>query len=160
MAHELKKLLPRHFRIMELLLDGLSFKDTAETVGMSPAAIQMIARSPLFQEELARRRRDTQQSLDQTRSQAQIDAQAVLNDNARRAAETHAELLDDDDPSIRQRSAESILDRVFGKGESKPSAVVQVNAETFQLLKIALDEEDKIIDLEPSTEKAEREEWE
>jgi transcriptional regulator len=148
MTHELKKLLPRHYKIMELFLDGLSYKEVADTLGMTPQAIQLISKSPLFQNELARRRESHETSLSKTRTEAQSEAQAILNQNARKAAETEADLLDEDDPSIRRKSAEAILDRVLGKGDQQQSSVVHINTESLQLLQLALKEENQLSDEE------------
>ena len=56
MAYQLKKLNPRHLAIMDKVLEGKKQKDIASEMGMSPYGISTIVRSPIFQNELSRRR--------------------------------------------------------------------------------------------------------
>ncbi len=64
MPFHLKKLLPRHYRILELCLDGKNRKDIAREVGLTPRAITNITNSPIFQFEYARRRKERQKQND------------------------------------------------------------------------------------------------
>jgi DNA-binding NarL/FixJ family response regulator len=51
MSHQLKKLLPRHKKILELCLQGKTFVEIAKEVMMSPRAISYIYKSPVFMNE-------------------------------------------------------------------------------------------------------------
>ena len=64
MPYQLKKLLPRHYRILELCLDGKNYKDIAKEIGLTQRAISNITNSPIFQNELARRRKERDIKLD------------------------------------------------------------------------------------------------
>ena len=149
-AHGIRRLLPRHFRILEMVLAGHDNTTIAETLGISTRSITMIKQSPLFQSELVRRREDktdtTMLSLD--REAVMGKARSILEDASELAAETLEELLDADDNSVRLRAADSILDRVFGKkGEAKAAGVVvNISAEHVQLLNLALKESNHALD--------------
>jgi hypothetical protein len=51
MSHQLKKLLPRHKKIMDLCFQGKTFVEIAKEVMMSPRAISYIYKSPIFMKE-------------------------------------------------------------------------------------------------------------
>ncbi len=53
MSYQLKRLLPRHRRIMDLVLLGMDRKDIAHEVRMTPRAISNVTGSAIFQDELA-----------------------------------------------------------------------------------------------------------
>ncbi len=65
MPFHLKKLLPRHYRILELCLDGKNRKDIAEEVGLTPRAVTNVTNSPVFQNEFARRRKERNKKHDE-----------------------------------------------------------------------------------------------
>ena len=73
MPYHLKKLLPRHYKVMELCLKGKNRKDVAKEVGLTPRAISNITGSPIFQDELARRRKE------RARQQDQAAAKEIIN---------------------------------------------------------------------------------
>ena len=56
MSYQLKKLQPRHWRVLDLYFEGKSGKETAETVGLTPRAVSYIVNSEVFQEAVAYRR--------------------------------------------------------------------------------------------------------
>ena len=65
MAYTLKRLQPRHQRVMELLLDGERQLDVARKVGMTTRAVRNAMYAPLFQAEYERRRQQRDQMLDE-----------------------------------------------------------------------------------------------
>jgi len=139
----IRRLLPRHFDILELVLAGHDNLTISKSMGVSKDMLNMLQRSPLFQAELSKRRResgiDTLNHLD--RSAASAKAQSILDQASERAAATLDGLLEADDDSVRLRAASSILDRVFGKSsEQGAKIVVNVTAEHIQLLHQALQE--------------------
>jgi hypothetical protein len=153
--HQIKRLLPRHHRIVELCLQGLSQKAIADELKMSTVGIQLIVNAPMFQDQLARRRKQRNRAEDDGAARASEKAQDVLIGAAVRAAEKHETLLESEDERVAQGSANSILDRVglgrVDRGVSTPTIVLE--AEKVELLQIALQESgggeiEEIIDVE------------
>ena len=142
MPHELKHLLPRHYQILELCLQGFRSKDIAEAVGLTPQAISLITNSPMFQDALARRRADQQGNLDEETAQTEHEALDLLRKHSKDAAQVQVDLLEAPDGRLALASANSILDRVLGKApaEAASAAPVMVLAENIQILQIALKE--------------------
>ena len=140
--HELQRLLPRHFQILELCLQGYSTKDIAQAVSLTPQAISLITNSPLFQDALARRRSERQAIGDEEAVQAEVEALDLLRKHSKDAAQVQVDLLEAPDGRVALVSANSILDRVLGKAppEAQSSAPVMVLAENIQILQVALKE--------------------
>lgn len=135
------RLLPRHFKIIELILAGHDDGTIAQMLDMARYSISQIRRSPLVQAELTRRRRESDEPVIAALDRNAIlgKAKVVLEDAAEKAAQTQVHLLEAEDESIKLRASNSILDRVFGKAEeSRP--VIHISAEQVQLLNIALQE--------------------
>ena len=122
---EIQRLLPRHYRILDLVLSGqYTVKAIAQQMDMSPQAVSLIINSPVFQHQLARRRREIEKQRDESLSIALAEAQEELKRAAPQAARVHAELLEDEDPRVRQSSANAILDRVgLGKQQIQQGQV-------------------------------------
>lgn len=142
--HGIQRLLPRHFRILEMVLAGHDNTTISKTLGISTRSITMLKQSPLFQTELVRRRENSKEETMLTLDREAImgKARSILENASLEAAETVEGLMYSDDDSIKFRAAESILDRVFGKkGEASNSGVVvNISAEHVQLLNLALKE--------------------
>lgn len=140
--HQLQRLMPRHFKILELTLAGHDLGTIAEATGLAKNSISAIQRSPVFQLELTRQREKSQEvtigALD--RSAAMGKAQSILEQNADKAAKTLVDFLDSPDPNMRFRGADKILDRVFSAKDAGSKVVVNVTAEQANLLHIAIQE--------------------
>lgn len=144
MAHEIQRLLPRHYAILELALAGLDVREIAESLSMTPTAIGQIISAPIAQSELARRRKDIQTINNQEHSSTVSRARAVLEEASLDAASTLKSLLLSQDDSVKRQSANDILNRTFGK-DSAPIQVTVLNAEKLQLLMVALREDDELV---------------
>ena len=144
--HEIKRLLPRHFKMLELKLAGLGNKEIAEALGVTPQNVYAVSRSPIFNAEYQRQlEAQNTDSLRQVVTDTEEKVKQILLDNAESAATTQATLLDSPDESVRLRASNSILDRVIGKPQDKsgqPGMGVSINIETEQanLLVTALKE--------------------
>lgn len=137
--HEIQRLLPRHFRIMELYLEGWSNNDIAHKMEMTPQAISQITNSPIFQNEVSRKRELREKAHNDGLSSSVRKAREIIEGSAAEAAQTQCDLLTDPDPSVRQKSAVSILDRVFGKDKDQGSGtVINIQQADFQVLQQAL----------------------
>lgn len=145
MSNEIQRIMPHHFRIMELDLAGLGRKEIAAQVGMSEAGVGNILKSPIYQDEVARRRKDqfreeTDAAVQEVR-QGTRTAMQKLEDAADKAADTQIGLLDSDDESIQHRTAKDILDRVYGSGDQGGTTNITIDAENVQLIQQALSED-------------------
>lgn len=141
-VYNITRLLPRHHEVIDLLLAGHGPAMVAQTLGISVASIHMMRRTPLFDIELERRRRESKQDqigqLDRTAALAK--AESILQNASERAAATLEGILDSDDDAVRLRAASAILDRVFTKESGGSRVVVNVTNEQITLLQIALQE--------------------
>lgn len=156
--YHIQRLLPRHYRILELRLAGLSNKAIAATVGCTPQSVSIVIRSPMFQAEYNRKLSTQTEGA----VAAEVDAfasraRSTLQQNAERAAQTQVELLDSEDDSVKLRSSSSILDRVLGKVEGSqasdgPSIKVEIQTKDAQLLILALNESKEISNAQRHTE--------
>lgn len=135
---------------MELALAGMNGPDIAKTVGLTSYSVNMIMRSPIFQAELAFRRKEREEddvlSMDATGIRAK--ATSILEQASIKAANKLESLLNSPDDSVALRAGTSILDRVFGKGDKQSNGtVINITAENVQLLNQALSESRNIKDL-------------
>jgi hypothetical protein len=110
------KLMPRHYKILDLILDGqLNFKQIAEKVGVSPVTVTNIRNSPTFQHELSMRRKFREEQKDTLAVREDVShlqkAQGVLEECMEGAANTLKELLCKGDDPIKLRAAQDVLDR-------------------------------------------------
>jgi len=151
-----KRLLPRHYKILELFLTGLSIKDVARKVNMTPMGISYIYNSPVFQDALKRRQKGLNEKVDDGHVASIMHARSVLDEASLDASKLHASVVRDDDLPIRERqvSATAILDRVgLGRSErtEKPT-VVMISTDQMNVLQVALSESDLIKDTVQETE--------
>ena len=141
--HKVQRLLPRHFKILDMILAGHTNEVVATTLDLNKDTIRYLIRSPLFQAELSRRRKEdsTEEILGMDRDAIIGKARSILEQSVEAAAEKHVELLGTEDPALQMRAASQILDRVFGKAEEKSvRPVVSLTAENVQLLVLAMKE--------------------
>ena len=111
MAYQLKRLQARHYKIMDLLLLGKRQCDIAEEMGLSKYGVSIIARSPVFQDQLARRRVEHNARLDDREAARRLSAREFLDNAARDAAKKQISLLLSSNERVAQVSAMDILDR-------------------------------------------------
>lgn len=138
---ELRRILPRHFQILELYLQGYRPIDIAQVVQMSPSAISIITNSPLFQDEVARRRESREKLNDQMavveKADTELKAQQVLEKASVRAAQVHVDLLTNPNAKIAQASANAILDRVVDKKVDRGTTII-IDKAAIELLQLVL----------------------
>jgi len=134
---ELKRLMPRHFEIMKLCLQGMTARDIATTMGMSVMGISLITNSPLFQDEIARRREN------QDKNRAEIinqDALSILESASVDAARKQVELLTSKSEKIALASSNSILDRVLDDKSAQSGNVVMLSEGALKVLQLTINE--------------------
>jgi hypothetical protein len=139
--HELQRLLPRHYQILDLWLGGHGPKEIAQAVEMTPQAITLITKSPLFQAEAARRRSNVEAKTDDRLASVPSLAKEVLEQASLEAAMVHVENMGNADPRLRYQSAEAILTRTIGeKKDSQSQPAIQITVENLNLIQQALSE--------------------
>ena len=140
----LQELKQRHYRIVELYLEGITRKEIAHTIGMSPEGVGLIISSSLFQDEVGRRREIRNETMDDRHNSSTLEVKGILEENAIKAANVQVALLASDDETIKLRASGSILDRVLGKPQnnavSEGMHSLTISADQVQILQIALSE--------------------
>jgi hypothetical protein len=143
-GYEIQKLAGRHHEILQLALAGNSRKDIAGVLGMTPEAITLITKAPIFQEAFAREKKRRDAGEAEASAEVSQRARGVLEKASVEAAETQAGLLSEEyDPKTRLAASQSILDRVLGKaagGGDGSGGTVQITAQSVQLLQLAMSE--------------------
>lgn len=140
---ELQKLSHVHLRMVELALSGtLNKKEIAAALDIHPQTVVMVMKSPLFQEQLAKRRQTQQRTTDSTVALSTHRAEQIIADAQNDAAETVRELLTSVDERTKLAAAKDILDR-SGIGQQRDGAMpnIQLSADKMQILIVALQEE-------------------
>ena len=135
--NELKRLLPRHYKILSLCLEGFRRTDIAEALGMSPVGVGLIINSPLFQDELARQRVGKNQDSRDIAATQDLDAMNILQKAASAAAQKHVDLLQSTNERTSQLSANSILDRVLSR---EGSVATKLDANVINILQVTIKE--------------------
>ena len=142
--YSLQTLKQKHFRILELYLEGLGRKEIAAFVGMTPEGIGLILSAPIFQDEAARRREEKLARGDDNDHEAISRVREVLEANAEKAVRKQIDLLDSIDDALVLRASNNILDRVLGKPVSPVvhagTAGLVVDIEHMEVLQVALTE--------------------
>ena len=62
--HQLQRLLPKHYKILDLVLAGWKQRRIADELGLSYVGVSNIVTSVVFQAELARRREEQNRRID------------------------------------------------------------------------------------------------
>ena len=123
MSYEIKKLLPRHYKIMDLLLLGKKQKEIARILDLSEQAVSSIVNSPVFKLEIPNREFEVKNtSIDGEDTPAELLRRATI-DSARRLCM----LLDSEDERVVLHTAKDILDR---GGYPKVTKTTNVNDST------------------------------
>jgi len=142
MAGAMQQLLPRHYKIIDLFLDGSwNNMEIAEKVGVTPVTVKNVLAMPATQDIIAKRRKTKTEIKDTVSARIELDhveaARKKLNDAATQAAETLIESLFSEDDKLRNKGANDILDRIgiarVAKNENtNKSAVLVLDADTAE----------------------------
>lgn len=139
--HEIAKLLPRHHRIIELLLDGHNHKTIAGIVGVTPQTISLLSKAPVVQQRLAERRQARERAADVDAGTAITRAKTILENGAETAANRVVDLVTNGvDHRVQLSAANNVLEQVFGSDKQRGSGNIVVNTEQLQVLQVALRE--------------------
>jgi len=142
MSGAMQQLLPRHYKIIDLFLDGSwNNMEIAEKVGVTPVTVKNVLAMPATQDIIAKRRKTKTEIKDTVSARLELDqvdiARKKLNDAATQAAETLIESLFSEDDKLRNKGANDILDRIgiarVAKNENtNKSAVLVLDADTAE----------------------------
>ena len=141
--HEIQRIRAVHHKIIDLALAGLTNVQIAEEMDRTPVSIGLILNAPIVQDELARRRKTQNQKHDEATANTIQEVRKILEANGAKAAMVHAGIIENEglDPRVRQASANSILDRIYGdKTTGGSQTVVQISIEQLENLQVALAE--------------------
>ena len=145
--HQLQRLLPRHFKMIELHLAGLTNRAIAETLDCTAQSVGIVLNSPIVRKEVQQKMTDKSHgSIAETVEAHDSKVVQILEKSSERAAYTLQELMEhSDDDSIKLRASTSILDRVIGKPDSKNAGEgvqlkIEIDAKHATLLMLALNE--------------------
>jgi len=111
MGYQLQRLLPKHYKILDLVLAGWIQRKIADELGLSYVGVSNIVTSRVFQAELARRREEQNQRIDRTESVRQMSVREILEGATVEAAEKQVGLLRSPNVRVQQMAAMDILDR-------------------------------------------------
>lgn len=140
MPGNLKRLLPRHYMILELYLNGMATKAIADAVKVSTAMVNLTVNSPIFQDSLARRRREREHKADKVAVDHISAAHKAIEEAANDAVTVHTKLMNSGDERVALMSAKNILDKAFEGKSHGGGAKVVIEAGTVNLLNVALEE--------------------
>lgn len=145
----IQRLQGHHLRMVELRLSGLKNVEIAKVMKMSPENVSLVLSSPLFQDELAKRREQRNRIKDEIAGVQENDANRILADAESTAAQTMSDLLQSQDEKMKFSAAKDILDRRgLGKGTQVP--VTHITIDRLNLLVQAQNEAEQL-SVQPST---------
>ena len=143
MGYEIQRMMPRHFKVLELTLDGYDRETIALRCGISPQMVTLVQNSPVFQGEISRRRDARLKGDDEIRSVHKQSALKILDEASEQAALTQVGLMESQDDNVRFRAAESILRRSLGSEEGPKGPTIVINAGSLRDFQLALQESRK-----------------
>ncbi len=141
----IQRLLPRHHGILRLVLAGtFSRGQIAEMIGYTPENVSLVIDSPLFQMELARRRKDLERTETVAIRDGLTQARDLLNQTSLAAVEKLEEALTGPDMKLGVDAADKILKHAFPKSQDLRGAqvtqVVALSDEKLSRLREVLSE--------------------
>lgn len=137
MANIIQQLNPRHYKILEFVLTGLTNKQIAERLDVSPQMISIVINSPSFQHEVALRREKLDAMKNQRIVESDMEVVDAIKEGTRAAVKTLISSINSTDENIAIRASVEILDRggfpKVSKIESKNLTVV-MDADMLKVL--------------------------
>lgn len=109
----IEKLNGRHYKILDLRIEGLGIQQIADHLGMHRNQVSIIVNSPTFEHEFALRRARKEETMDSESTAAVDEVQRALQEGALLAAEKLVKTIKSPGASDRDagHAAEAILDR-------------------------------------------------
>jgi len=143
---QIQRILPRHYRVIELAAANHDAKVIAEVLEMPVSSVKMLLKDPLVQSEVARKKAadDTVEIMGMDRNAAMGKARSILEQASVKAAEKMEGLMEDQDAAIQFRSAQAILKMALGEKNDGGTQVYNITAENVSLLNLALKESENV----------------
>ena len=142
-SQSVTKLTPRHYKILDYCIAGLTAKQIAKELSMTPAHVSIIVNSPSFQHQFALRRSALEDVQLEHEASHIDDVKNTLQEGAIAAAQKLVGSISSKNEGIALKSATEILDRtgypkeLKSSGESSGTTVIINNAD-FKILKTSL----------------------
>jgi hypothetical protein len=138
----LKRIAPRHLKILELAGQGMSNKDIAHQLGVGGQTVSLVLKNPLAQQTLSARFGARVEAVQEEVARGESKAGETLRKGAELAAERLVGLVESCDERVARQSAVDVLDRVLSKpGQGGgPQAPMVINAEQVLILETVLRE--------------------
>jgi len=127
----IEKLTPRHYRILDFAVAGLTSGEIAKNLSMTKAMVSIVMQSPSFQHQFALRRSKLEDKQDEHNANSVDEVKKVLQDSAIDAAKKMIDHVNSPNENISLKSASEILDRA---GYPKESKVAQSNEVATQII--------------------------
>jgi len=134
-------LLPRHFKIVDLAVKGLTAKQIADQLNIGQPQVSVILNSPTFKHEFALRRAMYEEKTTQEQVDGEDEIVKTLKEGARAAAEKLVGHIESPESSISLRSCTEILDRT-GYAKKPDQTVINTGATII----LASDDASRIVD--------------
>lgn len=135
MSYDLKTLNPRHFKIIELCLRGITNKQIANDLSMTPNAVSIITSSPNFQREYAIQKTILdEKKIDNIAVESSTAVKNADTVKAKLVEATHAAveklttLVNSEDETLAMKASLEVLDR-----GGHPKSTKVENVETFHI---------------------------
>ena len=140
---QIQLMTPRHFKILDYVLEGLTTSTIAKNLNMSYSQVQIVIRSQLFQHQLSIRRHQYEEKQAENAANAIDDVKEALQQSALSAANKLILGIDSINENIALKSATEILDRTGYPKEQKMSGSetntqIIINAADFSILNESL----------------------
>jgi hypothetical protein len=138
----LKRIAPRHLKILELAGQGMSNKDIARQLGVGGQTVSLVLKNPLAQQTLSARFGARVEAVQEEVARGESKAGETLRKGAELAAERLVGLVDSCDERVARQSAVDVLDRVLskpGQGQGSQPPLV-INADQVLILETVLRE--------------------
>lgn len=137
MANIIQQLNPRHYKILEFVLAGVTNKQIAERLNVSPQMISIVINSPSFQHEVSLRREKIDSMKNQRLVESDQEVVDAIKQGTRDAVRRLLSSIGSTDENVAIRASVEILDRggfpKVSKIESKNLTVV-MDADMLKLL--------------------------
>lgn len=111
LSDKIATLNPRHLKMVEMCLRGLTSGQIAEQLGMTLSGVSIVVKSPAFQHQLAVRRSSYDEKVDQDILEGNKEAARLLKESTVDAANNMISHMKSTDEKISIRASAEVLDR-------------------------------------------------
>lgn len=126
--------------MVDLHIAGLKNTQIAEEMDCTEQSVGMILRSPIVQEEIARRRGMVDRKVDEATANVVARAKQLLEQNTERAASELCKQIGSEDKRLSQNACLEVLEMAFGQKSNTQGPTVVVNADQVLILQQTLSE--------------------